>query len=224
MIKVPRPFHDIVELTIDRSTALVNKMGYINGMGLGKKEDGIREALGVSAMKTNKKVVIFSSSITRGITRNGMNKQLKNHEAYFNRFKGKKIHDIKKYIPLHVREDKPDSVVIIAGGNDIPPELSTLPNLKIVEDLMEAALTCKSDGVPNVYISSILPRSSALFQASRKKINDILKDECREIGIGFIDNENIIVKDHVCDDGIHLNKGGSSALCRNIFHCLNRES
>ena len=88
---------------------------------------------------------------------------------------------------------------------------------------MEPALTCRSDGVPNVYVSTILPRSSAIFQVRRKKINDTLKEECRENGIGFIDNENIVMKNHVCD-GTHLNKGGSSALCRNIFDCLNRES
>ena len=46
---------------------------------------------------------------------------MKDGVAVFHRFKGKKIKDIKKYIPTHFEDGEPvEAVIVAAGGNDIP--------------------------------------------------------------------------------------------------------
>ena len=168
--------------------------------------------------------MIFSSSITRGINTNGFNKQLHNCEAKFHKFHGKTAHDIKKYIPPHIAEGHPDSVIIVAGGNDVPiGRFDTVPLSIIADDITEAALLCKTEGVKHIYVSSILPRSSCYFQARRNKLNNMLKERCRINGFVYIDNENITLKKHIGYDGVHL-KQIVSLLCRNLYNCLNRKS
>ena len=49
----------------------------------------------------------------------------------------------------------------------------------------------------------------------------MLRDRCEANGIIFMDNENIILRDHVCEDGVHLNASGSRVLCRNMLRSLN---
>ena len=172
--------------------------------------------------------MIFSSSITRGINPNGFNKKLEGGSATFHKFNGKKAHHIRQYIPVHLEEEghlgrKVDSVVIVAGGNDIPMgKFNSMPVSKIADNLIEAGLLCKEEyGVEHVYISSVLPRTSVYYQLRRKELNNSLKERCRSYGFTFIDNANIILKHHIGPDGVHLNKAGSSLLCRNFHRYLN---
>ena len=202
----------------------LEKMGYKGVGGLGKNEDGIEEAITVDNIRpTNTKTLIFSSSITRDINPNGFNKQLKGNRATFHKFNGKRIHHIKKYIPVHLdEEDDVDSVVIIAGGNDIPVSKSNSASVStIADDIIEAGLLCRNEyGVKHIYIASILPRSSTYYQLRRKDLNNLLKERCGVNGFTFIDNENIILKNHIGHDGVHLNKAGTTLLYRNLHHYL----
>ena len=201
----------------------IEKMGY-KGKGLGKHEDGIEDAITVedTTTKTKTKALIFSSSITRGIDPNGFNKKLKNSKARFHKFSGKKVHHIKDYMPTHIVEDRPDSVVIVAGGNDVPiGKFDSVPLTSIADDIMEAGLLCRRNGVRDIHISSILPRGSFYFQLRRHRLNLMLKEQCGTNGFIFVDNRNIVLSDHIGHDGVHLNKAGSSALCRNLCNSLN---
>ena len=198
-------------------------MGY-KGKGLGKHEDGIEDAITVedTTTKTKTKALIFSSSITRGIDPNGFNKKLKNSKARLHKFSGKKVHHIKDYMLTHIVEDRPDSVVIVAGGNDVPiGKFDSVPLTSIADDIMEAGLLCRRNGVRNIHISSILPRGSFYFQLRRHRLNLMLKEQCGTNGFIFIDNRDIVLSDHIGHDGVHLNKAGSSALCRNLCNSLN---
>ena len=115
-------------------------------------------------------------------------------------------------------------------SNDLPTDkkadIATIT--EIADHIIEAGSLCKRFKVSNVYVSSILPRSSPYAQINRRKLNQILKDKCEQNGFIFIDNDNpvnnrskeIILKDHVCWDGVHLNRAGSEVFCDNILYYL----
>ena len=74
----------------------------------------------------------------------------------------------------------------------------------------------------NIFISSILPRASSYFQLNRKRLNQLLYDECRKHGFTFIDNDlNIVLRYHVLSDSVHLNLQGSKLLQNNLLNALN---
>ena len=76
----------------------MEKMGY-DGGGLGKNGNGMVDAL---AVQTSEKTMIFSSSITKGISKHGFNKSYKGGHAKFQRYPGGNIRHIKTYLPAHL--------------------------------------------------------------------------------------------------------------------------
>ena len=140
----------------------------------------------------------------------------------FHKFHGGKAYHIKSYIHTHLKDEHPDSVVIIAGGNDLPTgDYSLFVLTDISDDIIDAGLVCKEYGVKKVFISSILPRSSLYFQLHRKRLNDILREQCKINGFVFIEHRNFILRKHIGRDGVHLNALGSTLLCKNLWYYLN---
>ena len=171
------------------------------------------------------KTLIFSSSITRDITRQqrSFNDKCRNSDVRIHEFKGKKACDITKYMIPHLEEEQPTSVIFLAGGNDLPNEDMSNDQIKKVADcLVQGGLKCRNDyGVRNVFISSIMPRENSTFQGNRHRLNKILRGMCVENSFNFIDNHNIVLSTHGHHDGIHLNYEGSDLLRENLLHVLN---
>ena len=161
------------------------------------------------------KVSVFSTSITKGIDLEEFNAKYVGKSAKIHRFHGKKARHLKHYIPVHMDEDKADTCVIIAGGNDLSDKT---PILKIANELMEAALTCKRHGAQNIVISSVLPRSTC--EQKRVELNKILMDLCDIHNFVFMDNWNMSLQ-HVSYDGVHLNRRGDKQLLFNLLWYLN---
>ena len=111
----------------------------------------------------------------------------------FQQFKGKKAKDIVRYMIPHLEDEHPTSVVLLAGGNDLPNKDILMVQIRKVADcLVDGAKLCKTQyGVENVYISSVMPRSHSDFQGNRHRLNELLKELCRENDFIFIDNSNI---------------------------------
>ena len=135
---------------------------------------------------------------------------------------GGKARNIKRYIVSHLEEERPDSVIILAGGNDLPTSRNNpLPVLRIANDIMEIGIACKKFNVSNIFISSVLPRQLVYLQKRRKELNGILRNLCIVHNFVFIDNENIILREHILKDGVHLNDSGTILLARNFLNNLN---
>ena len=190
-------------------------------------EEKARKIAGIRSRRQTResKSLIFSSSITRDITRQhrSFNEKCVKSEVVIHEFKGKRASDIVKYMLPHLEEEQPSTVVFVAGGNDLPNrDISTDEIKKVANCLVEGGLLCRDIyGVNEVCISSIMPRSHSVFQGNRHRLNNILKDMCRERNFTFIDHSNIILSTHGHHDGVHLNSEGSDLLRDNLLNVLN---
>ena len=146
-----------------------------------------------------------------------LNEKYNGERVRVHRFHGKKARHIKHYIPVHMKEDKPDTCVILAGGNDL---LDRTPVLEIANELVEAGITCKNLGATNVILSSVLPRSNPKCHAKRDELNRLLSDLCDVHSFVFMDNWNMSFQ-HLKHDGVHLNKSGDNQLLFNLLWYLN---
>ena len=176
--------------------------------------------------RRNRKTLIFGSSHAKSLQKQSFNEQLEELEsgsADIYAFPGRGVELISKYMKPHLEEDCPHTVVLIAGGNDIPRRRGTPKELeKIAGLLIDAGLDCRNNyGVSRVCISSVLPRTFGEFQGNKHILNGLLKNLCAEHDFVFIDNsENIILRDHIGRDGIHLNSSGAHVFARNILKHL----
>ena len=158
--------------------------------------------------------------MTRSIRINEFNKYYRSGNAEFRRFHGGKVRHIKDYVPTHLK-NPPDSVIILAGGNDLPtPKEKPVPVLEIANDIIEAGIICEKHGVQEIYISSVLPRKVSYMQRRGNELNDILKSLCYLHNFTFIDNYNI-THEHLLQDGVHLSNFGSDILANNFLDLLN---
>ena len=177
------------------------------------------------AVTGEKNSIIFSTSMTRDINDIEFNRLCTGSKVEFNRFRGKKMHHIKNYIKSHLEDKVPDNVLVQGGGNDLPSSKVThSPAATVAADIIQAGITCKRSGATSVLISSILPRRPFHYQLYRHEVNVILRKECEQNGFIFIDNNNIILKDHICKDGVHLNDCGTELLRSNFLSYLNRQA
>ena len=82
------------------------------------------------------------------------------------------------------------------------------------QKIIDIGLKCKSYGVRNIAISSILVRKSIRLNRI-SKVNNILKVLCATNGFNFICNDKI-GKEIVWKDGLHLTDDGTVMLADNF--------
>ena len=171
-----------------------------------------------------KKTLVFTTSISKNIQKNEFNRHNKNGDAYFRRFPGAKARHMKNYISTHLEEERPDTIIIHAGGNDLPTSRENpLPVLDIANDLIEAAQTCKLSGATQIMVSSVLPRKAKYMNIRCGELNGILKNLCYLYDFTFIDHEGYITTKHLSKDGVHLSDEGTRQLAKDYLHYLNME-
>ena len=165
--------------------------------------------------------VIFSTSITKGIWKSKINDGFDGEGMIsFRRFPGAKVRNILGYIPADLADTKPESVIIQAGGNDLPtPRGNPVPVETIANGIMQAANMCSRYGVKNVYVAGVLTRKQYYMKERCENLNKILQDQCLLNGFYFIDNSAIDTQ--FMYDGVHLNNEGSEMLCDNYLSKLN---
>ncbi len=120
------------------------------------------------AVTEGKKTFIFSTSMTRSIRINEFNEFYEEGTAQFYKFHGAKVRHIKHYVTAHLAEGRPDSVIILAGGNDLPTHKNNPTSvLDIANHIIDTGMICAGYNA-KVYISSVLPRQQAYMQTRRK--------------------------------------------------------
>ena len=179
----------------------------------------------------NNKAVIFSTSMTRGISAETFNrKHYSQGKAIFHRFHGGKARHIRHQVETHLHEERPDAAIILAGGNDLPTNRHKPTSIAtIANQVMDIALMCKKYEVSHICVSSVLPRREGYMggnmELRRNELNDVLKSLCGLYDFIFIDHDNGSVKislsEHIERDGVHLNAVGSEVLAYSFGSVLN---
>jgi hypothetical protein len=176
--------------------------------------------------KTNN-VLIYSSSIAKKVNIKTLERKYSKGSVELHGNPGQNVTSIAKFARVHLEKEEPGSyntVMLIAGGNDLrqgqktsSKELSYIANT-VIDHALGYRLR---HGIEHVCISSILPRRDIQFQVSRHKLNDMLRSACEENGFYFMENDNIILKNHIqAGDGVHLNDEGNYLLEGNILDVL----
>ena len=112
------------------------------------------------------KTVIISDSIPKRIDMREFNDLLKNGAAYKRAFSGATASQLNHYVKATLVEDKPDSIIICAGTNNLTKKQQTVQ--ETTKEIISIAETCRHNGVNTIYISSLICRPS-----HQKEINDI---------------------------------------------------
>ena len=169
------------------------------------------------SINKDRKIAIVSASITKPIDMNELNKLIVNGYAVKRAFGGATASELNYYIHATLNEDKPDTVIINAGTNNLTKKKQTAE--EITSEVIEIVKTCKSKGVKNIFVSSITCRP--LHTKKINEINEILKYHAGIYAYEFIDNV-CIGEEHLRKDGVHLNKQGICTLANNFLLHLNR--
>ena len=105
-----------------------------------------------SISENGRKILVVGDSHVKRI-RIDFNKELRNGKAYFRSFSSATSKQLDHYIIPSLVDDHPDAVIIHVGTNDI----SYNANYEdIARNIIKIGSSCKSHGVNNVFVSSIL--------------------------------------------------------------------
>ena len=167
--------------------------------------------------KFGKKIFVVGDSHVKRMKRIDFNKQLRSGKAFFKTFSGANTKQLSHYIIPSLVDDKPDTVIIHVGTNDV---LNGANDTELANSIIKIGMICKQHGVNDVFISSILVKKSPRLNALVRKVNDQLRDLCVSNGFQFISND-MISTDYLWRDGIHLQDAGTDILSSNFCKILN---
>ena len=80
---------------------------------------------------------------------------------------------------------------------------------------------CVEYGVSHVVISSTFVKESIRLSSFIRKINDELCQLCLINSFHFVSND-IIIRKHLCGNGVHLRESGTNIFAGNIVNYLNK--
>ena len=174
-----------------------------------------------STTKYGKKICVVGDSHISRIKKNLFNNSVRNGKAYLSSFRGANIKRLNHFITPTLAEDRPDIVIIHVGCNDIIHEnIDQINAADVSKRLIEIGEKCKSYGVKEVIFSSILLKRQMKLTKIIRQVNDCLRDDCEKFGFLFVSNDNIS-REHLWNDGIHLNDNGTFIFASNIVNFLN---
>ena len=120
-----------------------------------------------------------------------------------------------------LKEDKPDSVLIHIGANDVNNhKLYAVSPEKLASDIIEIGHTCKSFNVKEVFISSVLRWNKVILFNQINRTNELPNKLCKENDFNYISNSNITPL-YLCKDGIHFIDIGTFKLGDNFVKHFN---
>ena len=169
------------------------------------------------SFRTDLKLLIASSSITKGINVQRFNECFGSGTARIQKWPGGRARHMKNYIGTHLEEENPDIVIVQAGGNDLA-ERDRFSITSIANDVMEIAIKARNSGVQDVFIGGVPIRRDQFDNEDLHELNHAISTMCRQHGFFFVDNSKIGVG-HLYD-GVHLNTAGTTILACNYLEAL----
>ena len=170
--------------------------------------------------KDGRKITILSDSITKPIDMVEFNHYLVNGYTVKRAYGGATASQLSYYVLATLNEDKPDTIIISAGTNNLSKRWWQTEE-DIASEVMQIVHTCHRNHVRKIYVSSITHRPK--YQSKIDKINELLQYNAGIFNYDFINNSGIS-EHHLRRDGVHLNRDGVCILANNFLTHLNRPS
>ena len=143
------------------------------------------------AQKNNQKIIFIGNSITEMWTKKSF--FFKSNTNFINKgISGQTTSEILNRFQNDVINKKPNSVIILAGINDIAENNGPVTIEKIAENIFKMVELAKKEKI-NTIICSVLPANKILWNKSIRpsfmiiKLNMILKQFCKNNKIEYID-------------------------------------
>ena len=145
------------------------------------------------------------------------NYSIRDTHAVIKNFDGATTKRLGHHVLPILKEDKPDSVLIHIGTNDVNHHnLYAVSPEKLASDIIQIGRTCKAFNVKEVFIPSVLCRKEVILSSRIDRTNELLNKLCKENDFNYISNSNI-TPSHLSKDGIHLNDIGTFKLGDNLL-------
>ena len=126
---------------------------------------------------------------------------------------------VNHFVKASLNDDRPDKIIICGGTNNLTKKKQS--PLEIANEIIEIVETCRSNGVKEIYVSSLICRP--FYQKQINEVNKILKHYSGIYKFIYIDNY-AIKEVHLWKDNIQLNTDGIYKLANNYICHLNRPS
>lgn len=156
--------------------------------------------------------VIIGDSMLKDVKGWQLSKSAKESEMIIVKpFPGATSSDMTNYIIPTVQR-KPNRIILHVGTNDLKSKKSSK---EIAESIVKHAMFVSEHEI-TVIISGIIKRGDILKEKVGE-VNKLLLELCQLHNIIFIDNENIDPQKHLNGSRLHLNRKGTSLLCKNFL-------
>ena len=130
-------------------------------------------------------------------------------------FPGASSEKVRKQTEIELEYYKPKIAIIHSGGNDLAEQKR---GDEIVKEISSMAQLMYDTGVRHIGVSAVTPRVGLAYEI--QDLNFRLKNMCAIQGLNFIEHPNILFRNHVCHDGVHLNYEGVNILTNNFSNYL----
>ena len=172
-----------------------------------------------SKVKNGRKVILYGDSHLNRISGREMKKFTPNTLPIVRAFPGATAEHLLHYVQPTLIEERPDSVVIHIGTNNVTKRKMTSP-ADLARKIVDIGEYCRVTGVSDIFISSVLITDNFRHRKLIREVNNILRALCAERNFTFIDND-FITEEYLFLDGIHLINEGRNILANNIIYGLN---
>ena len=161
--------------------------------------------------KARKEVIIIGDSMLNNINNRGLSKSKKVEVL---NFPGATSKDIIGKID-DVLNQKPESLIVHVGTNDLTNEINLLNNIKKI-------VTKTKQKSPNTVISF----SNLIIRKDKKNLENLLADTnsrlknyCSQKSLRLINHDNI-KENHLGVKKLHLNRKGNSVFAKNLLNFI----
>ena len=114
-----------------------------------------------------------------------------------------------------VLDEKPASLIVHVGTNDLTNEINLLSNAKKIVNKIKK----KSPNTVVTFSNIIVRKDKRNLEKARADTNSRLKNFCRQKNINLIPNDNI-KEEHLGVKKLHLNRKGNSIFAKNLLNFI----
>ena len=172
----------------------------------------------VKKKSKSRTITILGDSILKDIKSYKIRHGLKtNDRVYVKSFSGANIKDMHEYAIPSTRHN-PNFIALHVGTNDLR---STKSSNDIAQEIIELGMKIKTEENDIIISAIVAGKDDNKLEEKRRKVNEILKSKTSELGLGFIEHNEIKPQIHCNYGGLHLNFDGTFILGSNVVDMIN---